>query len=682
MTEGGAPSAGAPEESNAAVRAVKLAEAASRAGRDEAAGTTQGAVAGATQGAAEAAGGPANAEPDDAAAVERLAGWLASAGAPPEYGERITAALGRSAAGRVAEDPWCVLEVPGVGPQAADALAGAVTAAEARGAEPAGPEDRRRTRALIAWLVRRAATGGSTAQTASAVAAALGGLGVADAAGAIADAIDAGAVLAFAVPVSLAEDAGAEETEDFEELDAADDDDPASMLTGDRTLLAVERWAFAEQAVAEAAQRLAATPQPLDRAGGPAAGSNQSSNNAEPDDAGSKDTDSKDAGSNDAAAVAAPEQLVETFAAGGLTLATGTTAAMLAALADAFPGALVASPSAAGLRTLAAAGAEPVDARGLAADPERLGQTPALILADAQLLDLELGSALLEGAAEGAHVLLAGDPVTLPAAAPGLLFRDLLELDEPEFGGRLPRVELKHRPRGPRSALADSVRHGGLPPQDLLQSPEGTPPEVVIVPVREPAEAVHRAVQVATQSIPRAFSLTAKDIQVITVAATGPAGAAELNAAVKAELNAGPGICGGFDAADRVVAAAPLPEHGLYGGETGTVEQADPDGLTVLFDEPHAGLVKLEGAQAARDALRHAWALTAIEAQGGRWPAVVAVFDGATAQQLTRAQVLGAFTLATKHLSVVHGAGHHLSEAVESRPDRPRVTRLRHALRD
>ncbi|HEY3867349.1 MAG TPA: helix-hairpin-helix domain-containing protein [Actinocrinis sp.] len=649
MTEGGAPSAGAPEESNAAVRAVKLAEAASGTGTAEAADETQP--------AAESAGSPASsAEPDDAAAVERLAGWLASAGAPAEYGERITAALGRSAAGRVAEDPWCVLEVPGVGPQAADALAGAIAGTGAPEAE-----DRRRTRALIAWLVRRAAAGGSTAQTASAVAAALGDLAVADAAGAIADAIDAGAVLAFAVPVSLGEDAGAEQMEDFEELDAADDDDPASMLTGERTLLAVERWAFAEQAVAEAAQRLAATPQPLDRADGPA----------------HSNTDSADATREPA-----PEQLVDAFAAGGLSLATGTTAAMLAALAGAFPGALIASPSAAGLRTLAAAGAEPVDARGLSADPQRLAQAPALILADAQLLDLELGSALLEGAAEGAHVLLAGDPATLPAAAPGLLFRDLLELDEPEFGGRLPRVEVKHRPIGPRSALADSVRHGGLPPQELLQSPEGTPPEVMIVPVREPAEAVHRAVQLATQSIPRAFGLTANDIQVVAVAAAGPAGAAELNAAVKAELNAGPGICGGFDPADRVVAAAPLPEHGLHGGETGTVEQADPDGLTVLFDEPHAGLVKLEGAQAAKEALRHAWALTAAEAQGGRWPAVVAVFDGATAQQLTRAQVLGAFTLATRHISVVHGAGRHLSEAVESRPDRPRVTRLRHALRD
>jgi len=116
-----------------------------------------------------------------------------------------------------------------------------------------------------------------------------------------------------------------------------------------------------------------------------------------------------------------------------------------------------------------------------------------------------LGATLLESARDGAHVVLAGDAATLPGASAGLLFRDLLEIDDPEFGGRLPRVELKRRPTGPLSALSDAVRYGGLPPQELLVGPDGTSKEVVIVPVREAGEAVHRAVQVAADSIPRAF---------------------------------------------------------------------------------------------------------------------------------------------------------------------------------
>jgi hypothetical protein len=61
---------------------------------------------------------------------------------------------------------------------------------------------------------------------------------------------------------------------------------------------------------------------------------------------------------------------------------------------------------------------------------------------------------------------------------------------------------------------------------------------------------------------------------------------------------------------------------------------------------------------------------------------VVAVFDGESAPKLSRALVLGAITLATQHLTVVHGAGRALSDAVEKIPDRPRRTRLKHALRE
>jgi hypothetical protein len=73
--------------------------------------------------------------------------------------------------------------------------------------------------------------------------------------------------------------------------------------------------------------------------------------------------------------------------------------------------------------------------------------------------------------------------------------------------------------------------------------------------------------------------------------------------------------------------------------------------------------------------------LTLREAQGGRWPAVVAVLDGGSAAALTRSAVVGAFAAATQHLSVVHGAGSALAEAVEKRPHTPCRTRLAQALR-
>jgi exodeoxyribonuclease V alpha subunit len=374
-------------------------------------------------------------------------------------------------------------------------------------------------------------------------------------------------------------------------------------------------------------------------------------------------------------------------------------------VAAAFPGAVLASPSPAGLRTLAEAGFTPVDLRTLNEDEERYEEAEVVVVADAHLVPLELGVDLLELLPDGAHLVLCGDLVSLPAAGAGRLFRDLTEIDDPEFGGNVPRVELKRRPSGPLSALVDAVRYGGLPPMEILG--DGQSNEVKIIPVRDPAETRLRTVQLVVDSIPRALGFSGTQVQAIAVREQGPAGADDLNAALKERLNPGPGTCAGFDAGDRVVVreGGRLMELGLLGGETGTVVEAAADSLAVRFDAPwvapepnkdeeaaqgaetaeatdgsdSSGPVRLDAGQAA--ALRHAWVLTLREAQSGRWPAVVAVLDGGSASALTRAAVLTAFAPAENHLSVVHGAGAALAEAVEKRPHTPCRTRLAQALR-
>ena len=75
-------------------------------------------------------------------------------------------------------------------------------------------------------------------------------------------------------------------------------------------------------------------------------------------------------------------------------------------------------------------------------------------------------------------------------------------------------------------------------------------------------------------------------------------------------------------------------------------------------------------------------ALTAREALGGTWPAAVVVLDGPSSGSLTRALVYGLCGLAERHLSIVHGAGSALPQAVANVPDRPRHTRLPAVLRE
>ena len=649
---------------------------------------------------------------------EAITRWLTAEGAPPAFAHQLRAEFGEGeeASARLNEDPWLVLELPGVQPATADNLARGLLAVDSREKLIADP---RRSRALVSALLRRAARLGHTAASAESVARDLGGLGVPDPTGAIADAVEAGAALVFADRLALAAAAPSAESDErdaeFEAVDSADDDDPASMLTSPYTLLALDGWAFAEQSAAEAVQRLLATVTPLER------------------DA-DFDVASVAAGS-DAAEVERITRVIEEAAGNGVTLVTGGLAALPGQVAAAFPGAVLASPSPAGLRALAEAGFEAVDLRVLNEDTGRYEEAEVVVIADAQLVPLELGVDLLELLPDAAHLVLCGDPAALPATGPGRLFRDLFEIDDPEFGGTVPRVELKRRPAGPLSALVDAVRYGGLPPMEILD--DGQSNEVKIIPVRDPAETRLRTVQLVADSIPRAFGFSGTQVQAIAVREQGPAGAEDLNTALKERLNPGPGTCGGFDAGDRVIVreGGRLVEFGLLGGETGTIVEAEAGGLTVRFDAPWiAPDVDGEGDRSAADAnadasggadvdtesgaadgraevevsrggtgtaggrgaagdrqvrldvaqargLRHAWVLTLREAQGGRWPAVVAVLDGGSAAALTRSAVLGAFALAAKHLSVVHGAGPALAEAVESRPHTPCRTRLAQALR-
>jgi ATP-dependent exoDNAse (exonuclease V) alpha subunit len=636
-------------------------------------------------GSAPARAVPVNAEPP--VFGEAITRWLAAEGAPAAFAHQLREEFGEGeeASARLVEDPWLVLELPGVQPAAADNLARGLLGIDSREKLIADP---RRSRALVSALLRRAARLGHTAASAESVARDLGGLGVPDPTGAVADAVEAGAALVFADRLALAAAAPSaepsEEEAEFEAVDGADDDDPASMLTSPYTLLALDEWAFAEQSAAEAVQRLLATATPLEQ---------------DPD----FDVASVAPGA-DAAEAERIARVVGEAAGNGLTLVTGALAALPGQLAAAFPGAVLASPSPAGLRALAEAGFEAVDLRMLNEDTERYETAEVVVIADAQLVPLELGVDLLELLPDAAHLVLCGDLGALPATGPGRLFRDLFEIDDPEFGGTVPRVELKRRPFGPLSALVDAVRYGGLPPMEILD--DGQSNEVKIIPVRDPAETRLRTVQLVADSIPRAFGFSGPQVQAIAVREQGPAGAEDLNAALKERLNPGPGTCAGFDAGDRVIVreGGRLAEFGLLGGETGTIVEADAGGLKVRFDAPWVAPeedgeraeggeeteggggavsgdrpVRLDPAQAR--ALRHAWVLTLREAQGGRWPAVVAVLDGGSAAALTRSAIIGAFAPAAKHLSVVHGAGSALAEAVENRPHTPCRTRLAQALR-
>ncbi|MFK0214864.1 helix-hairpin-helix domain-containing protein [Streptomyces sp. NPDC090298] len=561
---------------------------------------------------------PAAPAPGTTAAVREV---LAEGGAPEALAVPVAAALGEGAAAVLREDPWQLLTVAGVKPEQADGFARALLG-------PAtGPGDPRRTVALTVWLLERAALQGHTALEIQAVRAGLAGHAVPDPEEAVETAVSEAAVLVFQ------EEEPAQDPEADEDAEAAGEDAAAPAAEPEPAapvLLGLDRYALAEESLADGLARLVRT----------------------------ATADSWEGG-----------ELERAAGAHGLVLHAGGEASR------AEPVALAAAARARGLRTLVAVhadagrralgttGADAVTvgallsgAAGPGRDEDGAFALDLLVVLDAPQLDVETGAMLVESLPDGCRLVLSGDPEVLGAPGAGRVFTDVL-------AARVcPRVASRVPDPGPLGELVSGIGVGEL---NQVEAPGK---EIVIVPVRDAGEAVHRTVQLVADSVPRAIGVPSEQTQVITVGHGGSAGTRALNAALKQRLNPGPGRFGGYDPGDRV-AYAPVPGRTV----TGTVLSADPEGLRLRCGDDEL----LVPRDRVEPALRHGWALTAHQAAGARWPAVVVVLPGDAAGGLSRPWVYTAFGRAERHLSVVHGVDQALARAVAEGVAPERTTRLR-----
>ncbi|MGW7330109.1 ATP-binding domain-containing protein [Streptomyces sp. NPDC054840] len=603
--EAGAKLSGKAADLLAAVRAVEGGAKPSTVYFDEAPAAPRKAPAAPPAPRPAAAAAPAAPSAD---AVEGVRAVLARGGAPEALAAPAAAALGEDAAGQLTENPWRLLSLPAVRPAQADGFARALLGPEA------GPGDERRTTVLVGWLLAQAGLKGHTALEAPVLEKALAQYGVPDPAETLEQAITEGLVLVFHEPLGppVAEDA----------------EQPVRVLVG------LEGAAMAEESLADGLARLAA---------------------------GTFD----DAAQWERAAGSAPSpsaaELIRAVAGHGLVTHTGGEAAR------AEPVALAAAARELGRRVCVAAhapggGPDPVTVAGLLTGAEGPGRDTdgrfaldLLVVLDAPQLDVETAAALVESVPDGARLVLSGDPGVLGSAGAGRVFADVLAARTcPQLVSRTPDP-------GPLGELVSGVGIGELNQVDAPGK------EVVIVPVKDAGEAVHRAVQLVSESVPRAFGIPADSVQVITPGHGGSAGTRALNTALKERLNPGPGRFGGFDPGDRVVhvpsAGRALPAR---------VVSADAEGLHL----DRAGARIVVPKELVESQVRHGWAVTAHQAVGTRWPAVVVVLPGDAAQALSRDWVYTAFGRGERHLSVVHGVDQALPHAVAEVPAKPRTTRL------
>jgi AAA domain/Helix-hairpin-helix containing domain len=321
--------------------------------------------------------------------------------------------------------------------------------------------------------------------------------------------------------------------------------------------------------------------------------------------------------------------------------------------------------AAARLSDLASCPALPVG-EATAALTEASSPPGLLLVEDAHVIEVGTMARLLGAAPSVPTVVLAADPVALRSVdGPGDVVGDLaawLRRTGPAPDARPPEPP----PRGAVAIIDGLVEAVG---QGVLLQVESPGKEVVVVPAGDASEAVHRALQLMTDAIPRALGIPATDVMVLTPAVRGVAGAAMLNAALKSQLNPGRGSIAGFDVGDRVAFTAPAGRAAA--GDVGVVVDTRDAGPAIDI----AGeMVAMPGRVSMP--IQHAYALTIARAQAGRWPAVVVVLPGEAAGLLCRSLVRTAFSRAERHLSVVHAAGATLGRAVAHGYDRRRRTLL------
>ncbi|MEV6565604.1 helix-hairpin-helix domain-containing protein [Streptomyces kronopolitis] len=653
-----------------------------------------------------------------AAGADGVRQVLAAGGAPEALADRAAEVLGEQAGEALREDPWQLLAVPGVRPEQADGFARALLG-------PAcGPDDERRAQALVGWLLEQAAVAGHSALEASALRAALAQRAVPDPDEALQTAIADGAVLVFQDVI--------EEPGRPRPTPGGDEEDAQPV----RILLGLDRFAMAEESVADGLARLLNT---FEAVAGPQAETTDApaadATAAEP----AADADRTTAGDE-----TAPAPDADTGAGPEAPDASGRASAPPSDSTEDFTPARPVRPSAAAWEAAAAAAPSPSAAELLRAaahsgvvahtGAEAARAEPAALIAAARALGLRAFGAT---ATENGRRRLAADlaacapgtvsPGTAPDAAAdtaaatvsgllsgrqgpgrdtdGALALDLLVvLDAPQLDLETAALLVESLPDGTRLVLSGdpgvlwSAGPGRLfadllaarfCPQVASRTPDFGPIGELVsgIGIGELSQVEAPGKEVVIVPARDAGEAVHRTVQLVADSVPRALGVPADRTQV---ITVGHGGAAGTRALNAALKERLNPGPGRFGGfdpgdrvayapapgrtVPGTVTGADASGLR-LDCEGAALVVPRE--QVGAGAVRHGWALTAHQAAGMRWPAAVVVLPGDAAGGLTRAWVYTAFSRGERHLSVVQGVDQALPRAVAEVPVKERTTRLR-----
>jgi exodeoxyribonuclease V alpha subunit len=309
-----------------------------------------------------------------------------------------------------------------------------------------------------------------------------------------------------------------------------------------------------------------------------------------------------------------------------------------------------------------------------------------LVVDEASMLDVRLAADLLAALAPATRLVLVGDVDQLPSVGPGRVLRDVID------SGAVPTVRLTEIFRQAATSLivtnAHRIHDGELP--ELGTPAAGAADDkrdFFFLEEDDPVKAATLVRDLVTTRLPRRYSLSPHDIQVLAPMHRGELGAGNLNQLLQDALTTGaPGVQRGarqLRIGDKVMQVRNDYDKEVWNGDIGVVVRAESqDGaglVTVLFEE-RDGDREVEYDSDELDELALAYAATVHKSQGSEYAAVVVPVHTQHFVMLQRNLLYTAVTRG-KRLVVLVGSRKALGIAVRNADVALRCSGLAHRLR-
>ncbi|MCW2926231.1 MAG: ATP-dependent RecD-like helicase [Thermoleophilia bacterium] len=305
-----------------------------------------------------------------------------------------------------------------------------------------------------------------------------------------------------------------------------------------------------------------------------------------------------------------------------------------------------------------------------------------IIVDETSMVDLRLADALLRAVGPTSHLVLVGDADQLPPVGAGKVFDDLIE------SGCVPSVRLTEIFRqAARSMIVRNAHRivAGEPTfknrteasVELGVAPEDLDDDFFFVHREDPDDVARTIVEFAAERIPKKYGLDPmRDVLVLAPMKKGPCGLEVLNSRLQWRLNKDGRKLGVKDlrVGDRVIQTRNNYDLEVMNGEVGVLREWDAeDGIATIDISGDERTVEVPRNQL--DSFMLAYAISVHRSQGSQAPAVICAVATSHWIMLTRSLVNTAVTRAQK-LCVCVGQTKAMRHAVRTVDSRTRNAAL------